>query len=78
MQGVEPCSSPDRKRGPGDLWGTTFKNITVKAASVLEEPEVLWGTEGGLIWGLIFKNVTLAGEKIEGVEFFLTNEFVFN
>ena len=33
--------------------------------------------EDGLIRGLIFKNVTLAGEKIEGVEFFQTNEFVF-
>ena len=78
MEGVEPWSNPERKRGPGDLWGTTFENITIKAASVLEEPEVLWGMEDGLIRGLIFKNVTLAGEKIEGVEFFQTNEFVFN
>ena len=60
------------------MWGITFENITIKAPSVLEEPEVLWGMEDGLIRGLIFKNVTLAGKKIEGVEFFQTNEFVFN
>ena len=79
MEGVQPWSNPDeRKRGPGDLWGITFENITIKAQSVLEEPEVLWGMEDGLIRGLIFKNVTLAGKKIEGVEFFQTNEFVFN
>ena len=79
MEGVEPWADPEeRKRGPGDLWGITFENITIKAASVLDEPEVLWGMEDGLIRGLIFKNVTLAGEKIEGVEFFQANEFVFN
>ena len=79
MEGVEPWADlEERKRGPGDLWGITFENITIKAASVLDEPEVLWGMEDGLIRGLIFKNVTLAGEKIEGVEFFQANEFVFN
>ena len=56
----------------------TFENINIKASSVLEEPEVLWGMEDGLIRGLIFKNVTLGEQNIEGVEFFQTNEFVFN
>ena len=79
MEGVQPWSNPaERKRGPGDLWGITFENINIKSSSVLEEPEVLWGMEDGLIRGLIFKNVTLGGQKIEGVEFFQTNEFVFN
>ena len=40
------------------------------AASVLGEPEVLWGMEEGLIYGLQFDNVTIAGERVEGVEFF--------
>ena len=48
------------------------------AASVLGEPEVLWGMEEGLIYGLQFDNVTIAGEKVEGVEYFYRNEFVFN
>ena len=48
------------------------------AASVLGEPEVLWGMEEGLIYGLNFDNVTIGGEKVEGVEFFQRNAFVFN
>ena len=42
------------------------------------EPETLWGMEDGLIRGLVFKNVTIAGERVEGVDFFQRNEFVFN
>ena len=45
---------------------------------MLGEPEVLWGMEEGLIYGLQFDNVTIAGEKVEGVEYFHRNEFVFN
>ena len=78
MEGVEPWSNPERKRGPGDLWGISFENITIKSVSVLGEPEVLWGMEDGLIRGLQFRNVTIGGEKVEGVEFFQRNEFVFN
>ena len=48
------------------------------AASVLGEPEVLWGMEEGIIYGLQFDNVTIAGERVEGVEFFQRNEFVFD
>ena len=68
----------ERKRGPGDLWGITFENVIIKAPSVMEEPEILWGMEDGLIRGLVFRNVTIAGERVEGVEFFQRNEFVFN
>ena len=72
--------NPDKKRGPGDIWGIRFENISIRARSVMDEqePETLWGMEDGLIRGLVFSNVTLAEEKIEGVEFFNRNEFVFN
>ena len=69
---------PNAKRGPGDLHGILFQNISMAAASVLGEPEVLWGMEEGLIYGLHFDNVNIAGEKVEGVEFFQRNAFVFN
>ena len=78
MQAVEPWDGSGRRRGPGDLHGILFQNISMAAASVLGEPEVLWGMEEGLIYGLHFDNVNIAGEKVEGVEFFQRNEFVFD
>ena len=60
------------------MCGITFENITIKAASVLEEPEVLWGMEDGLIYGLIFDNVTIGNETVESVDFFHHNEYVFD
>ena len=60
------------------MWGVTFENVSIKARSVMGEPEILWGMEDGLIRGLVFKNVTIAGERVEGVDFFQRNEFVFN
>ena len=79
MEGVQPWSDPaDRKRDPGDLWGVTFEDVSIQAPSVMGEPEVLWGIEDGLIRDLQFRNVTIGGQKVEGVEFFQTNEFVFN
>ena len=77
--GAEPWSDPaQRQRKPGDLHGILFQNISIAAASVLGEPEVLWGMEEGLIYGLQFDNVTIAGEKVEGVEYFYHNEFAFD
>ena len=32
---------------PGDLVGITFQNITIAAPSILGEPDVLWGFQGG-------------------------------
>ena len=75
---MEPWGGPLDKRGPGDLHGILFQNITIAAASVMGEPELLWGMEDGIIYGLQFDNVTIAGEKVEGVEFFQRNEFVFD
>ena len=46
------------------------------AWSILEEPEVLWGMEGGRIYDLIFDNVVIADEKIESTDQFYHNEYV--
>ena len=77
MEGVAPYPE-DRKRGAGDIHGIVFQNISIAAHSVLGEPEMLWGMEDGLIYGLVFDNVTIGGDKVEGVEYFYRNEFVFN
>ena len=77
MEGVAPYPE-DRKRGPGDIHGIVFQNISIAARSVLGEPEMLWGMEDGLIYGLVFDNVTIGGDNVEGVEYFYRNEFVFN
>ena len=78
MEGFPPWSNPDaRKRGPGDLYGITFKDIVIMAHGVVEdEPEILWGMENGLIYGLIFDNVTIANEPVENIDYFFHNEFV--
>jgi len=79
MEGAEPWSRPEEhKRQPGDLVGITFQNITIAAPSVLGEPDVLWGFEGGAIRDLVFENVVIGGEKIETQDHFYTNEFVFD
>ena len=78
MQAVEPWDGSGRRRGPGDLHGIVFQNISIAAPSILGEPEVLWGMEDGLIYGLVFENVTIGGAKVEGIDFFQRNEFVFD
>ena len=79
MQGVQPWGKPDKRRGPGDLYGITFQNISIKSRAVMKnEPELLWGMEDGLIYGLIFDNVTIGNETVEGVDFFHHNEYVFD
>lgn len=77
LEGVEPWTDPDeRKRGPGDVFGILFQNISIAAPSVLGEPDVLWGMSDGLIYGLQFDNVVIGGEQIVGVDHFYHNEFV--
>ena len=80
MEGFPPWSNPEaRQRGPGDLFGITFKDIVIMAHGVVEdEPEILWGMEDGLIYGLIFDNVTIANETAENFDYFHQNEYVFN
>ena len=66
------------RRGPGDLYGIIFQNITVAAKSVTGQPEILWGIPEGIIFGLTFDNVVIAGEKVENIDYFVHNEYVFN
>jgi len=77
MEGCEPWSRPDQhRREPGDLVGITFQNITIAAPSILGEPDVLWGFEGGAIRDLVFENLVIGGEQIEGMDHFYTNQYV--
>ncbi len=39
----------DNKRGPGDLSGILFQNISIAAPSVLGEPQMLWGQANACI-----------------------------
>jgi hypothetical protein len=63
-------------RGPGDMAGVLFQNISIAALSVLEEPEIIWGKEGARIHHLTFDNLTLGDKRIESAEFFKTNVHV--
>ena len=76
METLEPYG-PDRKRGPGDLHGIIFENITIVAPSVMGEPDILWGSAEARIYGLQFYNVTIGTERVEGIDHFLHNEYVF-
>eukprot|EP00093_Oithona_nana_P014605 14605.XXX_1038613_1038948_1 [CDS] Oithona nana genome sequencing. len=49
MEAQKPYDSSDRKRGPGDLHGIIFENVSIAAPSVMDEPDILWGTEGAAI-----------------------------
>ena len=53
-----------------------FQDITIAALSTLNETNVLWGMEGGLIYDFTFDNVVIAGEKIESLDQFYHNEYV--
>ena len=75
---MEPYDPSDDKRGPGDLHGIIFENITIVAPSVLDEPDILWGSEEAMIYGLQFYNVKVGNESIEGIDHFLHNEYVFD
>ena len=77
--GLQPYSDPEEeRRGPGDLYGLVFQNISIAAPSVLGEPDILWGMSDGLIYDLIFDNVVIGNETIKNIDHFYHNEFVFN
>ena len=78
MEGVEPWSRPEKERGPGNLQGILFQNISIAAPSVLGEPDVLWGMEDGLILDLIFDIVYINGTRIDSIDHFYHNEYVLN
>ena len=52
------------------------QDITIAARSTLNEPNVLWGMQDGLIYDFTFDNVVIAGEKIDSLDQFYHNEFV--
>ena len=69
------------RRGPGDLYGMVFQNISIAAHSILdpeEEPEVLWGKEDGHIFDLVFDNVWIGNELVDSVYYFFHNKYVFD
>ena len=72
----EPYSKQGNKRGPGDLSGVLFQNVSIAAPSVLGEPQILWGQPDAQIKNLTFENLTLAGKIIRDASFFKTNEYV--
>ena len=76
IEGVKPWLSPEERRGPGDIYGLTFQNISMAAPSVLGEQEVIWGMEDGLVYGLVFDNVTIGEDTVEGVDYFYHNQYV--
>ena len=76
--GLQPyCDPKEARRGPGDLYGLVFQNISIAAPSVLGEPDILWGMSDGLIYDLIFDNVVIGNEIIKNIDHFHHNEFVF-
>ena len=64
------------KRGPGDLSGILFQNISIAAPSVINEPQLLWGQKDARIRNLTFENMTLGGKPVTSTDFFKANEFV--
>lgn len=78
MQGVAPWSDPKVIRRAGDLRGILFQNIDIAAASVLAEPDVLWGAQGARILDLRFDNVRIAGRRLRSLTHFQHNAFVSN
>ena len=73
---MQPWLKPDKKRGPGDIYGLTFQNISMAAPSVLGEQEVIWGMEEGLVYGLVFDNVTIGQDTVDSVDYFYHNQYV--
>ena len=70
----------DSRRGPGDLRGIVFQNVSIAARSVLDpeiEPEILWGMADAQIFDLTFDNVSIGNEAVEDIEYFVHNEYVF-
>ena len=76
VAGEKPWLSPDQRRGPGDIYGLTFQNISIAAPSVLGEQEVIWGMEDGLVYGLVFDNVTIGQDSVDSVDYFYHNQYV--
>ena len=74
---MEPYDPSDDKRGPGDLHGIIFENVTIAAPSVLNEPDILWGSSDARIYNMQFYNVKIGNEVINSIDHFMHNEYVF-
>ena len=60
------------------MHGIIFENVTIAAPSVLDEPDILWGTEGAMIYGFEFYNVKIGDKTVKGIDHFMHNEYVFD
>ncbi|MDX2035698.1 MAG: hypothetical protein SFX72_03520 [Isosphaeraceae bacterium] len=76
MNVPDPYSKDGRRRGPGDLSGIRFENVSIAAPSVIGEPQLLRGQADARIRGLIFDNLTIGGRTVPANELFKINEFV--
>jgi hypothetical protein len=76
METPKPYANGDRRRKSGDLAGVLFRNISIAAPSVLDEPQLLWGHEDARIHLLTFDNLTVGGKRIGSADFFKTNASV--
>ena len=65
-------------RGPGDMSGVLFQNVSIAAPSVLGQPDVLWGEPDASIDGITFDNLTVDGGKVLSLDHFVTNAYVRN
>ena len=68
----------NRKGKAGNLHGIVFENVTIASSSVLDEPDMLWGMSDGLIYDLVFKNVYIGDKKIESIDHFKHNDYVYD
>lgn len=66
----------DYVRGPGDISGIRFEDITIESQSILGYPNTLWGTSDARIRSLIFEKVSIAGEFLDSIDDFTRNSFV--
>jgi len=63
-------------RGPGDLIGIRFENISIPGTSILGYPETLTGTADAKLRDFVFDNVSFGGVVLDDPAFFMTNEYV--
>ena len=71
-----PYSKNGIKGDGGDLTGIHFRDISIAALSVLNEPQLIWGQSDACVRDLTFENLTVAGKPVSNAAFFNTNEFV--
>jgi hypothetical protein len=71
----EPYVKPAQRRGPGEVSGVLFENVSIAKPSVRGEPELIWAYQGAKITNFTFKNVTLDGKPM-ALSDFKVNEFV--